>query len=228
MKGLCIMLIVIGHCGGNLFDSILPHLNVALKSFRIPLYFFLSGLFFKQYNGFSDFTRKKVNNLIVSLLFFHFLCCTFKLPLVAVVENVRPDINLKFGLMDIIPPLLGRFWKSAGALWFLVALFLVNLLYYCFQKFLNKGGVYIAILLCSVIGYVLMKNKVILPFEADIALVGLPYFLLGSIIKEKGLLNPSKYDKLGYIVFIPCAVFIFYFSEDINFLYQGVPNYFKL
>lgn len=30
MKGLCIMLIVIGHCGGNLFDSILPHLNVAL------------------------------------------------------------------------------------------------------------------------------------------------------------------------------------------------------
>ena len=141
---------------------------------------------------------------------------------------MRPDINLKFGLMDIIPPLLGRFWKSAGALWFLVALFLVNLLYYCFQKFLNKGGVYIAILLCSVIGYVLMKNKVILPFEADIALVGLPYFLLGSIIKEKGLLNPSKYDKLGYIVFIPCAVFIFYFSEDINFLYQGVPNYFKL
>lgn len=228
MKGLCIMLIVIGHCGGNLFDSILPHLNIALKSFRIPLYFFLSGLFFKQYNGISDFARKKVNNLIVTLLFFHFLCFIFKLPLAAVVQKVRPDINMNFGLIDIIPPFLGRFWKVAGALWFLVALFLVNLLYYCFQHYCNRRGVYIAVLICSLLGYVLMRYKVILPFEGDIALVGLPYFLLGSIVKQKGFLRPSKYDKWGYIAFIPCAVFIFYFSEDINFLYQGVPNYIKL
>ena len=128
----------------------------------------------------------------------------------------------------MIPPFFGRFWKAAGALWFLVALFLMNLLYYCFIKFLTRRGVYAAVLLCSVLGYILMRNKIRFPFETDIALVGLPYFLLGSIVKQKNLLLPSKYDKWGYLVFIPCAVFIYFFSERINFLYQGVPNYFKL
>lgn len=128
----------------------------------------------------------------------------------------------------LFPPPWERFWKSAGALWFLVALFLVNLLYYSFQYFFNKRGVLFAIILCSVLGYVLMKNKVVLPFEADISLVSLPYFLLGCIVREKGFMRPSKYDKLGLFVIIPCAVLIYLFSEDINFLYQIVPNYFKL
>ena len=67
-----------------------------------------------------------------------------------------------------------------------------------------------------------------MPFEADIALVGLPYFLLGSIVKQKNFLLSSKYDKWGCLIIIPCAVFIDFFSERINFKYQGVPNFFKL
>lgn len=228
MKGLCIMLIVIGHTGGNVFDDLLPHLNIALKSFRIPLYFFLSGLFFKSYDGFSDFLRKKTNNLIVTLLFFHFLCFILKYPFVEFIQSIRPDINLNFNFHDIIPPFLGRHWKTAGALWFLEALFLVNLIFYLFQKYLSKRLIIIAVFISSIIGYVLMKRHIILPFEGDIALVGLPYFLLGFFIKERGLQNPTKYDKWGYATFIPCSIFVYYFSEDINFLYQGVPNYLLL
>ena len=65
MKGLCILLIVMGHVEGFSYDSIMPGLNYALKSFRIPMYFFLSGLFFKTYGEFSEFLRKKVNNLYI-------------------------------------------------------------------------------------------------------------------------------------------------------------------
>lgn len=225
MKGLCMVLLAIGHCGGNLFDCLLPNLAIALQSFMVPLYFFISGLFFSPSQDFSNFFRKKINSLIITLLFFHFLCSFFKLPLAIIIQNVRPDIDFNFGFFDVIPPFFGRFWKAAGALWFLVALFLMNLLYYCFLKFLTRRGVYAAVLLCSVLGYILMRNKIRLPFEADIALVGLPYFLLGSIVKQKNLLLPSKYDKWGYLVFIPCAVFIYFFSERIYFLYQGVPNF---
>lgn len=70
MKGLCIMLIALGHVDDKIFDMVLPNLNFALKSFRIPMYFFLSGLFFKTYAGFGDFLRRKVNNLLITLLFF--------------------------------------------------------------------------------------------------------------------------------------------------------------
>ena len=228
MKGLCITLLAVGHCGGNLFNCLLPNLDIALQSLMVPLFFFISGIFFNPGKDFSNFTRKKINNLIVTLLFFHFLCSFIKFPLAIIIQNIRPDINIKFGIFDVIPPFWGRFWKAAGALWFLVALFLMNLLYYLFQKYLNRMGVYTAVLLCAVLGYILMRNKIQLPFEADIALVGLPYFFIGSIMKQKNLLAPSKYDKWGYLVFMPCVLYIYYFSESINFLYQGVPNFFKL
>ena len=39
MKGLCIMLIALGHVDDKIFDMVLPNLNFALKSFRIPMYF---------------------------------------------------------------------------------------------------------------------------------------------------------------------------------------------
>ena len=228
MKGLCILLIVIGHVDDSFFDSLLPNLNFALKSFRIPLYFFLSGLFFKEYGGFSEFLRKKINNLIVTLLFFHFLSCALRFPLVSIVHAFRPDIDVHFSLFDILPPFFGRFWSSAGALWFLVALFMVNILYYAFQKLFNKTGVLIAVLMCSACGWVLMKHKVQLPFEFDVALVALPYFMLGSIVKQMNLLKKSKYDKYGILVIIPSALIIYWYSSDINFLYQFVPNYFNL
>lgn len=228
MKGLCILLIVMGHVEGFSYDSIMPGLNYALKSFRIPMYFFLSGLFFKTYGEFSEFLRKKVNNLIITLLFFHFVCSFLRIPLVAVVHHYRPDIDISFPISSIIPPFFGRLWYSAGALWFLVALFGVNMLYYLIQSSFGKLGRVLAVLCFSILGYILMKYKIELPFEFDISLVALPFFMLGVIVKELGLLKASRYDKYGMLIIVPSSFFVYYFSADINLLYQGVPNYFML
>lgn len=228
MKGLCIILIVIGHIPNFSFDAILPNLNFALKSFRIPLYFFLSGLFFKTYNGFGDFLRKKVNNLVITLLFFHFLSSLLCFPLIEIVHHYRPDIDVGIPSSYAIPSFFRRQWYAAGALWFLVALFMVNILYYLFYKYLNKIVRIIAIVLCSVTGWVLMKYKIELPFELDIALVAMPYFMLGSVVKSKGFLQSSKYDKYGFLAIIPCSIVVYLCSSDINFLYQVVPDYFSL
>ncbi len=43
-KGVCIILIVLGHVG-------IPISFVGMSSMRTPLYFILSGLFFKDYGG---------------------------------------------------------------------------------------------------------------------------------------------------------------------------------
>ena len=229
MKGICILLIAMKHVSsGNFFDSLLSNLDVALQSFRVPMYFFLSGLFFKTYEGFNSFARKKVNNLIITLLFFHFLCCLFKVPLIAIVQSFRPDIVMKFKPIDIIPSFFTRFWRSAIALWFLVALFGCNILFYIFQKYFNKIVTCIAVFFCSVLGFVLMKRNIMLPFVLDAALVGLPYFWLGSFVKQLHLLDSTKYDRWGYLVFIPCLIFVYFFSGKIDLLCQIVPNYFQL
>lgn len=72
MKGICITLVVATHCG-----VCIPHylplgfeINMALINIRMPLYFSLSGFFFKEYMSFSDFVVRKVNKLIVPYVFF--------------------------------------------------------------------------------------------------------------------------------------------------------------
>ena len=70
MKCLCIMLIVMYHIDHEFFNYLAPRLNDALQAFRLPMYYFISGIFFKLYDGYADFTRRKVNNILVPFVFF--------------------------------------------------------------------------------------------------------------------------------------------------------------
>ena len=62
-KGICILLVVMYHAG--LVDNDTP----CLSMLRMPFYFTLSGLFFKDYGGFRTIL-KKVNKLLVPFVFF--------------------------------------------------------------------------------------------------------------------------------------------------------------
>ena len=75
-KGICIVLVVFHHVMVR-YDLELP-LSDALSSFRMPLYFILSGLFFKLYEGFEGFVKRKVNKLLIPFAFF--LVTTSLLP----------------------------------------------------------------------------------------------------------------------------------------------------
>ena len=67
-KGLCIILVVLNHVAEHL--QIDYFFSCQIRSFRMPLYFILSGLFFKRYKNFMEFTLKKVNKLLIPFLFF--------------------------------------------------------------------------------------------------------------------------------------------------------------
>ena len=60
-KGFCIALVVFYHSKGVLGVQYLT--DIFFVSFRLPLYFFLSGLFFKEYGSFHNFFIKKTNRL---------------------------------------------------------------------------------------------------------------------------------------------------------------------
>ena len=67
-KGICIILVVMSHIGGA-FDQL--DYNSMLSCFRMPLYFFISGIFFKSYEGLFGFVIRKINKLIIPFLFFY-------------------------------------------------------------------------------------------------------------------------------------------------------------
>ncbi len=123
MKGVCIVLVVISHCceefdiKGNL------HVWSMLEHLRMPLYFFLSGMFFKEYSCFIDFVVRKFNKLIVPFLFFAVITVIPKLlsgELPCELLYVKKHISWML--------------KYSGYLWFLRALFFANILYYVYNK----------------------------------------------------------------------------------------------
>lgn len=76
-KGMCIMLVVLYHI--NKRYDMYPELFKILSTFRMPLYFFLSGLFFKEYENFLGFLKRKTNKLLIPFLFFY-LITSFLMP----------------------------------------------------------------------------------------------------------------------------------------------------
>lgn len=115
-KGICIILVVLGHCG-------IPINIPGLEIVRMPLYFILSGLFFKDYGGGLNFLIKKTNKILVPFIFFYCAGCLayYGIKLLAP-ELLVTDAN---GILDIFNN--RQFFN--GPIWFLLCLFWCNIIF---------------------------------------------------------------------------------------------------
>ena len=228
MKCLCIMLIVMYHIDHEFFNYLAPNLNNALQAFRLPMYYFISGIFFKRYDGFADFTRRKVNNILVPFVFFVILAYGMRL-LEFGMRYVMGAQTIDINPVALIEPFYLRYWQVSTPLWFLLSLFWVNIVFYALQRFIKPlWGLLLATLAISAVGYWLGANKVVLPLMFDTSMVALPYFVLGWGMKRLGALEPSRYDKWGILVLAVVALPIYYLSEFTNLHFQVLPAYWKL
>ena len=228
MKCLCIMLIVMYHINHDFFNYLAPNLNNALQAFRLPMYYFISGIFFKLYEGFADFTRRKVNNILVPFVFF--------IILNFVMRCVEALLRLMIGAdpIDIDPvilvePFYLRYWQWTTPLWFLLSLFWVNLLFYAIHRWIKPlWALLLVTTALSVAGYALAANTIQLPLMMDTSLVALPYFVLGWCINRTGALQPTRWDRWGILALALAAVPIYLFSDFLNLHFQILPSYWKL
>ena len=228
MKCLCIMLIVMYHINHDFFDALYPGLNNALQAFRLPMYYFISGIFFKLYAGYGDFTRRKVNNILVPFVFFVTLAYLVSLLEYAVRLLVGAD-PIDVSPIALVQPFYLRYWTVTTPLWFLLSLFWVNVIFYALQRWIRPvWGVLLATLVLSVIGYMLGINKIQLPLMLDTSLVALPYFVLGWGMNRLGALKSSRWDRWGLLALLLAAVPVYWLSDFTNLHFQILPTYWKL
>lgn len=228
MKCLCIMLIVMYHINHDFFDALYPGLNNALQAFRLPMYYFISGIFFKLYAGYGDFTRRKVNNILVPFVFFVTLAYLVGLLEYAVRMLVGAD-PIDVSPIALVQPFYLRYWTVTTPLWFLLSLFWVNVIFYALQRWIRPvWGVLLATLVLSVIGYMLGINKIQLPLMLDTSLVALPYFVLGWGMNRMGALKSSRWDRWGLLALLLAAVPVYWLSDFTNLHFQILPAYWKL
>lgn len=203
-KGFCIIWVIIAHTG---VDIPIPILGYA----RMPLYFILSGLFFKDYGSLKNLTIKKTNKILIPFLFFYLLGYI----VFYVFKFYYPHllITASTGILDVF---INRQYFN-GPIWFLLALFWANI-YFCVISLLIKTewlrGV--VVLVVGICGTILGKNEVFVPMMMDVAMTALPLFYCGYILKKSGILYPNeKVDKFNipislglYAVAYLCAIFI--------------------
>jgi len=195
-KGICISLVVLLHVYGDLSGTVIKIMNL----FRMPLYFVLSGLFFKTYNGLYPFLKKKTNKLIIPLLFTFFFVI------------IPADVLLHL-LSGTDITLSSLFWGGNGkvnlgingAAWFLLCLFTVNVYFYLIFLLTHHNiiGITIFSCLCGIIGYALNCYRIVLPMWFDSSLTAMPFFLMGFAMRRY---SDILYGKMILRDYASCAL----------------------
>ena len=222
-KGFCILLVVLSHILA-FYRTSLPYDSV-LKCFRMPLYFFLSGVFFKQYENFLGFFKRKINKLLIPFLFF-FVTLGLLLPEVLHKYGVkilmyRPTFTLWQELHNAV--VLELFPDTA--IWFLLCLFEVNLIFYIMYMVAFKirwHSTYIIAglsVLCGMAGMMLSYNRFNLYCYLDTALTSMPFFALGYILNRKTrvMYEGWRFDRYLWWVVIACVPLLMWLAYPLDY-----------
>lgn len=213
-KGVCILLVIVLHCCKDM-----PN----LAALRMPLYFMLSGLFYRDYASFAVFIEKKVNRMIVPAVFFTILYVT--LMSVEFVCLGREPMDFRY----LYAPITANYYVNLP-LWFLTCLFMVNVIYRII-RIATRGRFHaevIAVFLCGMCGYILSVKEVELPLFLSSAFTAVPFFFAGRVVSFTNLLTPDRFGKydlfigLGLIV-MSYAIYFSFGSQHVLFM----SNYFK-
>lgn len=219
LKGICILLVVFMHCGLPVDSSneMVRHINDALRTYRMPTYYFLSGIFFKTYSGLNEFARRKVNNIIIPLVFFYILN-VFGSILYSFCScmAMRQAFHFEWNtILDIFYRTELRI-QAVVPLWFLLSLFWANLIFYILRTKFNDLVVFVSVALLATAGFLLGIYHINLPLFFTSSLVGLPYFVLGHYVKQHGWLEGTVTKWKGVLLFIAVAAIVLIFARDYN------------
>lgn len=178
-KGVCILLVVIFHS---------PRIDVTIpgvSALRMPLYFILSGLFFKTYGGFRQLFEKKINKIIIPFLFFIVVDLLF-------MAICKGTIDLKQFLYPVTD---GQHLHNIP-IWFLCSLFFSNLIFCAITLIARSStAITISVGIATIVGLLLTANQIYLPLYLTQAINGLPFFYLGYRLRTTNILVANRFDR---------------------------------
>ncbi len=186
-KGICIILVVLGHSGAPIN---IPGFEIV----RMPLYFILSGLFFKDYGGGYNFLIRKTNKILIPFIFFYLLGCAAYYSIKILAPQLL--VTSAGGILDIFNN--RQFFN--GPIWFLLCLFWCNIIFCQITLHIKKEWIRIAtVATLGTLGLFLGKQGIFIPLFIDVAFTALPFFAFGYYLKKSEILYPNKYDKYNIL-----------------------------
>lgn len=220
LRGIGIVLMIMGHIGfGTKFD-------LWIHAFHMPMFYIISGYFFKKEIVKTDYFISKKSKELLLPYFSFALIGIFVAYTMGGAQGLifwSAVRNILFSPNQGMPP-------SDPAIWFLVVLFWINVMFHYLHKWFGKNnGVLFTV--CMLIGfagmYLIKREQVILPLGLDAAFVGLAFMSTGYLFKEY---MEKKYWKkilnMPIIIFLILGVFniiLIFFNGTANFR-AGIYN----
>lgn len=181
-KGIGMFLVVMGHVHG------MNRTYGVIYSFHMPLFFLISGYFFKLIDK-KNFIKKKLKSLILP-----YLITALIIQILSIVKTALSRGEILTYIIGFLPSIFyGSAYESkffgvqpVFALWFLLGLFIAECLYYFFC--LKRKYTTFFALLCF-LGGIWTHQHVILPLTLQPAMCGVLYLHIGHLCKENHWLD---------------------------------------
>lgn len=189
-KAIALMAVIVAHVG-------LPYyITVGLYAFHLPIFFIISGYFFKAEDNFGKFLKKKIKGYLIpycsaaiAIIIFRFCGKGFQLSV------LRTDVFL----------LLVQ--RRYSTLWFLAALFWGMIIFWIICR-LTSGNMKHILIVSTVISiiFILYDTYIKIPmyWNMDTACIIQFYLAFGYCLKKKKLLNKiyvkKNRDKFGIAI----------------------------
>ncbi len=210
-KGVCIIIVVLGH----LVPAIHENFTFVL-CFGMPLFFCLSGLFFKDYGGFKNLIVKKINTVFVPFVAWYLIAYGIYYLGRTV---TRSTIEAPYHIWDVLTS--NDIYNIP--IWFILCLFWSNLLFAIIRIFAKTDtAIGIGVLIVACAGWLLSSLDVFNFLYIGSAMSCLPFFYMGYALKRTQILYPSQSKKVDVVIMSISLLF----ACLIAFLPQEPPRLF--
>ena len=148
LKALAITLVVSGHLEFRMFDMFPPY------SFQLTLFFFISGMLFKD--KYLDQVTVFIKRRVKSLLVLYFLYSAFYAGVTILLDKLTGKfwgMELSFKNFFITPFLNGHQFDLSCPMWFVTQLFMTMLTFLFIQRQLRKQKEWVKAALYTIMGF---------------------------------------------------------------------------
>lgn len=198
-KGLCIVCIVIFHTSYHI--PWLYQLSTVLLSFTMPLFVFVAGCFIKPEVGFTSFLKGKAGRLLLPFVFFYL---SFSCLLPRLLYDLAGVNWTRLQYSEFRTAFLRRDYPCVP-IWFLLSLFIIDLLAYPLLRYARKVRYSSAFIwgITIVLAFVEHKYHSSIHYLLSYSFKTLPFFVAGYYAyQKKPVLTVDRYDR-----FLPLLTF---------------------
>jgi acyltransferase len=219
IKGIGIVLVVWGHCGG-------APLTNQIYRFHIPLFFFLAGMFHKQ-QPLTPFVWHKTQRLLKPYVLFFMGSVVFNWLIRLVLAFYKSFFDdpthseVAFAWPTLWQIIDGTEKLTYNVpLWYLLCLCVTSIFYFFVLKIKNQWLQHGLVLAASVVGYWLFRNHINIRYHIDSVFTSMVFYHIGYVSWQRhwathfteGLRNQVLIMAVGIIVFM----FLDSFAGDID------------